>query len=389
MINWFQKYEDFKRYSHAISGKVRYINTSPAFRNIEDRLTYRNIGLDWDTSTIRNVVQLHSTEGVISSFFTKLSMSRLSSFYQDHSFYTPFTNQAKDSSVSVKQTISPLQNMFIKYYYVFRNYMVDNNSDRSQFIDFIEGYIQSFPEEENLLKEIYEEVTGITYTNQLPPPLWILVEDQAHRLLTLDPYGGIEVPIYTFDLNAAEEQDLLSMNGLSVIDARTILEFRKNNGLFQSLDDVRSVPGLNDTKAELLLSNAFEISVFEETLSDFDAEISIGTLIVKPVIYILIRISAYFLLAYILLYFLIQRMHTKSILSRIYHILRYYVAWVFTSFLGLVLVVMMPNPLLTLILCGIVLQLTLILIYRKRKNSLIYTSSMFLIMLLPVISSMI
>jgi hypothetical protein len=389
MINWFQKYEDYKRYAHAISCEVRYGNTTPSYRRVEDRLTYRNTGLDRDTTIIRNAVQLHSTEGVISSFFTRLSTSKAQSYYQDRSFYIPFTNLASEASASLEEIISPTQNLFIKYFYVFRNYLVENNSTRSQWIDFMEGYCQSFPDEDTLIKKIYQEVTATMYSIHLPPPLWILVNDYNHRMPTLDPFGGIEVPIYTFDLNAAEEEDLLTLEGISSTDAKSILDYRKTHGLYQSLAELHNVTGLSAEKAELITSSAFDSSTFEETLGNFDSTLTLQTLVVKPLISILLKVFVYFAITYFFLYIFSQKVRTHTFTSRIMHILRYFIAWVITSFFGLFLVVLISNPIPVFLVFGAVLLILIFLIYRKRKISLIYTSSMFLMMLLVPFLSMI
>ena len=88
MLNWYQKYEDYKRHVHALNGDIKYKNSSIQTFSIEDQLTFRNSGVKIDNDVFRNIVQLHSTEGAISSFFTHLSTSELANNYLDISFYS-------------------------------------------------------------------------------------------------------------------------------------------------------------------------------------------------------------------------------------------------------------------------------------------------------------
>ena len=87
---WYQKYENLKRYEHAINGTAKFLNSTLDLDNIEDQLTIRNAGIRQRKSELRNYVQMLSTEGVISSFFTQLTQSELTDHYLDTTFYKPF-----------------------------------------------------------------------------------------------------------------------------------------------------------------------------------------------------------------------------------------------------------------------------------------------------------
>jgi hypothetical protein len=125
MINWYQKYEDYKRSEHAISGRVRFKNKSLALKNVEDRLSYRNAGLE-EEDAVRNTVQFHSTEGAISAFFTALSLREEKNFTLSDSI---FEGLCKEKLTEPDQ----LQIQFLKYFHVMHHYVVHNNSSTSQF----------------------------------------------------------------------------------------------------------------------------------------------------------------------------------------------------------------------------------------------------------------
>ena len=111
--------------------------------------------------------------------------------------------------------------------------MSSENTSESEFVDFMDGYIRAFPSEELAIKKIFKEVTGLEYANDLPPELWLLIKNHSHRLLVPDSYGAITLPVYTFDLNASEVEDLLTIKGLQKEEALRIIEYRKANGFFQ------------------------------------------------------------------------------------------------------------------------------------------------------------
>lgn len=89
---WYQRFEDYKRHEHAVNGTVRYQNSGMELSNIEDQLTYRNSGVRQNEGELRNYVQMLSTEGAISAFFTRLTQSDLGYHYRIHPF-TKLTSQ--------------------------------------------------------------------------------------------------------------------------------------------------------------------------------------------------------------------------------------------------------------------------------------------------------
>jgi len=371
MLNWYQKYEDYKRHVHALNGDIMYKNSSIKKYRIEDQLTYRNSGVKIHNDVFRNIVQFHSTEGVISSFFTHLSTSELANNYLDISFYKDFILDSTGLVQSPEILFTPLQNQFIKYFYVLHNYVVFNNSSRSQLCDFIDGYLVSFPADSTELYSIFKKSTGEEYTNILPASIWLMVKNYNHRLLTFDPYGAITVPVYTFNLNAAEVEDLLTIKSLSRVDAEKIISFRDSIGYFSDLNQVKSVPGLNSSVSESIISSALITKEFEDILKDFNPELSIRALIIKPLLYLLARASILLSFIFIIVYLFLIRKYNPTIKKTFILFVRYLLLWVIIVLLGLFMVFMGEQAFYYgLILSGILI-LTHLVIYRKHKEMLI------------------
>ena len=87
---WYQKYENLKRYEHVKNGTIKFLNTTLELDDVEDQLMIRNSGIRQNKNELRNYVQMLSTEGVISSFFTRLTQSEVGDHFLDASFYKTF-----------------------------------------------------------------------------------------------------------------------------------------------------------------------------------------------------------------------------------------------------------------------------------------------------------
>ena len=390
MLNWYQKYEDYKRYEQAISGDIRYKNAVLASSNIEDQLTYRNSGVELNKSELRNYVQLLSTEGAISSFFTQLSTSELSNHYLDFTFYRPFLYDTVTITQSPEELFNPIQNQFIKYFTVLHNYVVFNNSSKSQLTDFIDGYIQEFPSEEGVVKKIFQKALGKEYSNDLPPPLWVLVKDRSHRLLVFDPFDAITVPVYTFDLNAAEIEDFQTIDGISKNDAEKIVRYRNKHGYFTDWGQLKMIPDLPIESSNKIISSAFDNDYFEKTLEDFEPKLSIGTLVANPLKYIFSRAIIYFVFLFGMIYFLSIRQKRPTTKQMTLLFIKYLLLWTMFVLAGLMTVFLAKlNAYLYFMLFSALLALITLAVYRKRKvkkhRTLVFIGSMFLLVLISVV----
>jgi hypothetical protein len=159
----------------------------PDLCNIEHALTYRNAGLEYDTTRLRNTAQLISNEGFINAFFTKLTHSRLGEVYCPDPFYTPFRDERGEIS---RSSISPVQNQFMKYIVVFSTYTKTWETETSPLIGFVNGYAALFPDEKGELLSIYHDAAGSDFESQTPPQVWMMVKNHPHKYMVIDPFGA-------------------------------------------------------------------------------------------------------------------------------------------------------------------------------------------------------
>ncbi len=286
--------------------------------------------------------------------------------------------------------LTPLQNQFIKYFVVLHNYVVFNNSQKSQFIDFIEGYLQEFPSEASTIRTIYQKALGEEYTNNLPPPLWVLIKNHSHRLLVFDPFDAITVPVYTFDLNAAEVGDLLTIKDLSKSVAEKIVAFRNDQGFFTDMEQLRTIPELPEDICDKIISAAFDDDYFQKTFTDFQPKLSIASLILHPLKYILSRAAVYFILLFSILYFAVIKRYRPSIKQSVLLFSKYFILWIFLVLTGLsVVFIAGEKAYLFYLLLTVTAALIALLIYRKKKvelrRTLLFIATMCLLVMLSIL----
>ena len=379
MINWYQKFEDYKRAEYALNGKVRYKNKSLNLKDPEDRLSYRNAGFT-EEEVLRNIVQFHSTEGAISAFFTALSLREQKTGQASDSLFVGLCEAGMAEP-------DPLQIQFLKYFHVMHHYLVQNNSSTSQFSDFVGGYIESFPEDKEDVLSIYSELTGQDYTPDLPPSLWLMVRDHPHRLLVLDPFGAITVPLYTFNLNAAEVDDLLTIRGLTAEEAEAIIDHRHKNGFFESLEDLKEVRSLSPATAETISKLAFDQTEFEGILDGFQPELSMSSLLITPLLHVFSKALLYYILIFLLILYMLRK-REALLAGRLLRVsLRYLFLWLGIVLLELSILFLFPQSWGFALLPLILVSLASLLTYRRKKEKRSFTLSLlFLMFLLSLIS---
>ena len=50
--------------------------------------------------------------------------------------------------------------------------------------------------------------------------------------------------------NTADEKELQNINGVGEAKAKSIIEYREENGLFTTIEDIKNVPGIGDSLFE-------------------------------------------------------------------------------------------------------------------------------------------
>lgn len=385
VIYWFQKYEDYRRYVHATHPDIKYIYTSPDLGNIEDRLSIRNAGI-MKSSRIKNSVQLMSTEGFVTTFFTQVLMSDLPFIYNEMEFYRLFLPDTSIADFVPEEVFSPMQNQFIKYFYVLHHYVSKWNSDKNQFADFFEAYIRSFPKEEHFFLEIYKSISGMRFNHDIPGQLWLMAKNHDHRVLAIDPFGAITMPVYTFDLNAAEIEDLLCLNGMNRDMAQSIIDYRETKGLFRSIDDLKNANGISEEAIELIIDSKFDKEYFN---SLDETELSFSKIIYTPVKYLLLKSGIYLLILLIILNIIFLRRKKSTISQRLWISMSYTFRWILLFALVCAIVLMTSKPVLFTILTMLLAMILAVIPNLKNKTRLRRSFFMSLLMSLVLLLSVI
>ena len=365
MLVWYQQLEDLKRYRQSLDGSVRYKPTSLRSGDIEDRLTYRNAAVQLQNGQIRNYAQVLASEGSVSAFFTAVMGSDLKHRYLDPIFYKPFLDDTSRIIENPALLFSPLENQFIKYFVIFNKYMNKDNSVQGQWIDFMNGYLDEFPEEESEFLRVFYTSTGHEFLKDVPASLWMLVKGHEHRLLVFDAYGGIRMPNYTFELNAAEIEDILTIEGLSQRDAEIIIDFRNQHGFFKTYSDILNIPELSESAKNGIIEAQFDETYFE-AMSEPD--LNIFDLIVAPLKVLALRLIFCFIGFMLLMYLFFYRKEERAFWNWLVRIIGNLLLWSLWVLMGLTLCVLFTSPEWVAFGIGGIVMLFSAFIFRKKKD---------------------
>lgn len=61
-----------------------------------------------------------------------------------------------------------------------------------------------------------------------------------------DTDGSVSVKEYPININTADKEELISLNGIGEVKAYAIIRYRKENGLFKSIEDIKNVNGIGE-----------------------------------------------------------------------------------------------------------------------------------------------
>ena len=236
--------------------------------------------------------------------------------------------------------------------------------------------------------DIFRKTTGQNYTNDLPPSLWLLVKNYNHSLLAFDPYGAITVPVYTFSLNAAEVEDLQTINGLSRLEAEKIISYRDENGFFTDLSQLESIPDLEKSAIGLITSCGFTTIDFENILEDFDPELSLNSLLIMPLKSILLKSLMFFIGIFSLVYLVLIRKSNPGIRKISILFFRYLLLWILLVFIGLIVVVIAENAIKYGLILALILIISPLMIYSKSKEKRLRTLMSISLMALVIVMSL-
>ena len=221
---------------------------------------------------LKNGPEMMESEGVIATLFYRMaSDDRLKRTYRDPAFYDPFLlpNQAAPGEgVDLRDVIPPAENVYLKLFDVLHRQFAWGEWPA---IELVRGYAARFPDEAGAIYDVFLDVTrGVTVEpdalrrqaepgylaglrqrliagearidGNMGPALWVVVPGTEFGM-GLFRYFIVPTSI-TFDLNAADLADLLSVPDLSPALASAIVHDRDEHGSFASVDMLARVPGM-------------------------------------------------------------------------------------------------------------------------------------------------
>jgi len=341
LLLWYQAFEDYKRYQWAMYDDVSCKNKTLSSGNIEKDILYRNTGLGFENKQLRNMAQLASNEGVINAFFTHLLQSELKDRYNSPAFYFPFFTEKDTIGFVPKQALIPLQNYYLKLFTVLHCQMNHQPGDTSFLQLFVISWERQFPEEKAIVEQVYKKATGTTFMRYPLPEIWLMNANHPHSFLVMDQFGGNTVPFYTMNLNTADETDLKSFPGITREEALNIIQFRDRNLGFQTMDDLKMVPGLPAITINTLVDAHQLIS--KPGNEDGESGLSISRIFFANGGHILLMGLLHFVVFWILFYLIFMRKvysARKILVISIQKLVKFYLLLV----LGLICFMFSPVP---------------------------------------------
>ncbi|MCX6546157.1 MAG: helix-hairpin-helix domain-containing protein [Acidobacteria bacterium] len=221
---------------------------------------------------LKNGPEMMASEGVIATLFYRLaSDERLRNTYRERAFYEPFLlpgQAALGADVEMRGAIAPAENVYLKLFDVFHRQFAWGEWPA---IELVRGYAARFPDEAAAVYDVFLDVTrGVTVDKDavrrhaepgylaglrqrliagharidgnMGPSLWMVVPGVEFGM-GLFRYFAVPTSL-TFDLNAADVTDLLSVPGVSPALASAIVRTRDGRGWFATVDDFAQVPGM-------------------------------------------------------------------------------------------------------------------------------------------------
>lgn len=274
---WQSKYEGLKRDEFALNDDGKYESSRHDFMDSEKSILYRNMGFYQNKSKKRTLEQSLSTEAVNSNFFVKLITT---------------------GNGTLDEKYSKVFNIFSKYV---------NKDDKPQLIQFVSGYIKEYPEDKERVLNIFKQSTGYDFTEKVGSEIW-MVSEGRHSNVIMDQFASINFPMYVFNINTCEKEDLLKLKGISKIEAEKVIAYRDKNGCFQDVKEFEKIEGISKNSVEILKNSSSKEklknakSELENFTSNLDSKISnivfgsVKHLVLRALVWLVIFLSTFCLL---------------------------------------------------------------------------------------------
>lgn len=361
---WQQKYENLKRHELGLSGDGKYKNLSYDFMDPEKAILYRNMGLYQDKTKMKSLEQSLSTEIVVSNFFIKL----------------------------ITTDIGELNERYSKVFNVFNKYL--NKDSKPQLIEFVNGYINEYPQEKDRLLQIFKDSTGHDFTEECAPEIWCISEGE-HSNVIFDQFRGLKFPYYIFNINTCEKEDLLRLKGISKSDAEGIISYRDKNNGFKSTEEFANIEGVSSKVIEILTNNTNkeQIEKATSTMNESKFEMSFSKMFIANFKHLILRTILWFAIFFITYYLFVMKAALKSKKSIFKAAIKKFLKLMFYALIGFISVAVssniikglkLSNPIIIFILVIFICECITLLIIRKDKLN-VRDSIISTLMMIPII----
>lgn len=363
---WQSRYESVKRNELSTTEECIYKNKKYDFGSPETTILYRNMGFDNNKNEKRSFEQSISTESVISKFFVEL----------------------------ITSDKGTLNERYSKIFKVFNKYFKYNN--RPDIIQFVNGYIDEYPEERARVLRIFKESTGYEFDDKCLEEIWCVAEDY-HSTIILDQFNGIKCPIYTFNLNTCETEDLMKIKGIKKDDAEKIIAYRESIGGFTNREDIKFIKNIDSSIIDNLYKSS-DIDTVNKSVNLVSADDNmLASIICQNIKHLLFKILFWIFIMFILVFSYYSKILKYSKIKTVQAILKINIKFIFYVVIGLICAfaqgtLIVNNTYVDSIFIyaavTFVIEIIMILILRKDKKKQINNIAEFILISLIVLYSL-
>jgi competence ComEA-like helix-hairpin-helix protein len=361
---WQQKYENLKRHELGLNGDGKYKNLKYDFLDPEKSILYRNMGLYQDKSKMKSLEQSLSTEIVVSNFFINL----------------------------ITTGTAELNERYLKVFNIFNKYL--NKDSKPQLIEFVNGYMNEYPEEKERILQIFKDSTGHDFTEECAPEIWCISEGE-HSNIIFDQFRGLKFAYYIFNINTCEKEDLLKLKGISKSDAEGIIAYRDKNNGFKNTEEFAHIEGVSDKAIEILTNktNKEQIEKVKSTINEREFETSFSKMFIANFKHLISRAMVWFVIFFITYYLFVMKTTAKHKMSIFKIAIKKFFKLIFYVLVGFISVIVSSNIIIgdktlnpILIFIAVIFISEGITLIRIRKDKLkVRESIISTLMMIPII----
>lgn len=131
-------------------------------------------------------------------------------------------------------------------------YEVDSTSRVNDVISLAGGLLEGADTSKiNLAKVVEDEMTIIIYSTEEVLEKFREENCVCEKCdITNDACISSTTDNQLININTADEKELQNINGVGEAKAKSIIEYREENGLFTTIEDIKNVPGIGDSLFE-------------------------------------------------------------------------------------------------------------------------------------------